>query len=101
MDNNWYFVIGFILLCIAISIDLYILRLQLATLRKKSVFQPIKKLLIAAIFLVALASTPLAFVYADILWIHYNAMWIVWVAVIGNSFAKVLFGLVYLMIYRY
>lgn len=101
MANNWYFAVGFVLLCIAISIDLYILHLQVATLHKKSVFQPIKKLLIAAIVTVALASTPLAFVYADILWIHYNAMWIVWAAVIGNSFAKVLFAFVYLAIYKY
>lgn len=101
MASNWYFLVGFTILCLALTVDAYILRLQVLTLRKKSKYQPVKKLLIAAIATIMIASMPLAFVYADILWFHLSYLWIVVLAVIGNSIAKLLFAIIYLMIYRY
>lgn len=100
MLNNWAFFIAFLLLVGACSLDVYIFTIQLKEFRHVDKYQPLKRMLAAAILFVLFASLPLALVYANILWFHFSQLWIVYVAVIGNAIAKLLFGLAYLVIYK-
>lgn len=101
MVNNWAFLIAFILLALSISIDVTVLYLQYRAIRDNQLLQPLKWLLVGAITFIALASAPLAFVYADILWLHINSNLIVYIAVIGNAASKVAVGVLLYLVYTY
>lgn len=101
MPNHSIFFISLIGLTIACFINLSILRIQSRQLKDKSSLQPIKYLLMASVFGYVVATLPLIFVYADILWFHISYNWIVSAAVLGNAFGKDLGSSAFYLIYKY
>lgn len=101
MLSSWIFVVGFWLLAIAIVLDVVVLKMQLQEIKRNHLLQPLKKLLLGSVIFIALASIPLAFVYADAIWFHFTGAWLVYLAVIGNAAAKVVVGILLIFIYKY
>lgn len=101
MPNRWVFELGFIELCIACLIYISVLRLQLRAFKIKTALQPLKILLLNSVIFLILVSLPLMFVYANILWFHSTAQWIVYTAVIANATGKVIVSCLLYLIYKF
>lgn len=95
------FLAGFVELAIACVLYLIVLRLQLNALKNQSNLQSLKRLLIVAVIFLILASIPLMFVYANALWFHKTAVWILPFAVLGNATSKVVEALILYRIYNF
>lgn len=101
MVNDWVFFVGLVELTGACLIDLYVLKLQISQLRTKSSMQPLKWMLISSVVFLIFAALPLMFVYANTLWFHYTNLWIIYIAILTNSTAKLIIGGVLVAIYRF
>lgn len=99
MVDQWVFLVAFLTLTLGSLIDVTVVLTQIRQLRKKTQLQPLKWMLLASVIFIILASSPLMFVYADILWLHIRGSWIVVMAVLGNAFAKLMFGVFMRIIY--
>lgn len=101
MVNDKVFLVGFIELGLALILYLYVIKLQLNTFKNQTVLQPLKRLLLASVILLVVASIPLEIVYADAVWFRYQAGWLVPFAVIGNATAKLIVAFVLILIYKF
>lgn len=101
MLDKWVFIAGAVLILIA-EIQLgFVLKKQYKTFKNKGELQPLKRLLFAAVLLLMLGALPLLFVYLNIVWFHFDAIWIVYVSVLANAFAKVVTGAILNMVYKF
>jgi dolichyl-phosphate-mannose--protein O-mannosyl transferase len=100
MPNSIVFFIALVGLTVACVINIAILVIQTQQLRDKTILQPMKYLLMASVFGYIVATIPLMFVYADILWLHSGYNWVVPVAVLGNAFGKDIGSGMFYLIYR-
>jgi hypothetical protein len=101
MLNNWVFEIGFVLLMISCLIWLFVVRMQLNTFKTKSHLQPLKRLLLVSVILLILAHIPLMIVYANTVWFHDNAIWLVYFAVLANAISAALMAVVLYAVYKF
>ena len=101
MPNNLIFGIAFTELAVSFLLGLFLLRLQIKTLRPKTQLQGLKRLLIASVVFLMLSSMPLILVYSDALWFHKNSQWIVYTAVLMNSTSVLLVKVILILIYLF
>ena len=101
MLDNWVFIAGAALLTIAEVQYIYLLRKQYKLFSQTSPLQPLKRLLFTVVLMLIIAVAPLLFVYLNIVWFHFDNIWIVYAAVIANALAKVVVGLTLTLVYRY
>ena len=101
MLNNWVFLVAAVLIVIAEIQYIMVLRKQYRLFRERSTLQPLKRLLFTAVLLLMFGAAPLLFVYIDIVWLHYSAQWIVYMAVLANAFAKVITGFILNKVYDF
>lgn len=101
MLDRWVFILGAALIVIAEIQLAFVLRKQYKLFKNKTSLQPLKRLLFAAVLLLMIGALPLLFVYLNIVWFHFQAIWIVYVSVLANAFAKVVTGFVLNLVYTF
>ncbi len=101
MLDNWVFIVAALLITIAEIQYAIVLRKQYRLFERKSVYQPLKRMLFAVVIFMIIGALPLLFVYLDIVWFHFQAVWIVYIAVLGNALAKVAAGLALNLVYNF
>lgn len=101
MLDKWVFALGAALIILAEVQYFYVLREQLRQFQTKSDLQPLKKLLFATVILLMLGAMPLLMVYINLAFLHWQALWIVYLAVVANSLSKVATGTMLILIYRF
>lgn len=101
MLDKWVFIVGALLIVIAELQLAFVLRKQFLLFKNKTILQPLKRLLFACVLLLMLGALPLLFVYLNIVWFHFNALWIVYVSVIANALAKVVTGALLNLVYKF
>lgn len=101
MLDKWVFILASILITIAEIQYISVLLKQYKLFKTRSMYQPLKRLLFAVVVLMIVGAFPLLFVYLNIVWFHYDALWIVYVAVLGNAGAKVAAGVALNLVYNF
>lgn len=101
MLDRWVFVVGALLIVIAELQLAWVLRQQYKLFKSKTILQPLKRLLFAAVLFIMLGALPLLFVYLNIVWFHFDALWIVYVSVLSNAVTKVVTASIINLVYRF
>lgn len=99
--SNWVFILALALMAGGVLGYLNVLRKQYRLFRRQDQVQHLKYLLFAAVILLILGALPLMFVYADIVWFHFNSVTIIYVAVICNAASKLITGIILNLIYNF
>lgn len=101
MLNNWIFKLAILEMAFAITLYLIVFKKQLVTLKTKGALTPYKRMLIGSVAFMIIGTLPLMFVYINIVWFHWNANWIIYMAVVSNATTKIIIGVLLNMIYNF
>lgn len=95
------FIQAFIVLCVAVLGDLYILSIQVREIRKNHILKGMKWMLAGLMLFLLTAVLPLMYIYADIIWGFNMFPWIVNFAVLTNAYSKLAIVAMLILIYTY
>lgn len=101
MLDNWVFVLAAILIGVAEAQFVFVLFQQRKAFKNRTSLQPLKWLLFGAVLLLMIGAAPLMFVYLNIVYFHFKATWIVYLAVLMNAFAKIVSATLLNLVYRF
>jgi predicted tellurium resistance membrane protein TerC len=101
MLDNWVFIAAIVIMVTANILYVSVLLQQYKLFKVRTSLQPLKILLFCAVLLLIIGALPLMIVYANIVWFHYNHLWLVYAAVLLNAFAKLVTGIMLRLIYRF
>lgn len=101
MVGHWVLFVGFLELMLSMFTFAGLFVRQAVSVKNHSVFWPLKWLLLATFFVLIIASLPLAFVYADVLWFGGNNHWIIPVAILSNASSKLILAMLLVAVYKF